>query len=90
MCKKYLIVVCVTFLLSSQTNASPATKSSFDAAINEARSLCNDQNDAFSCIKYKALNFMNNIYKQDSFKVCIFLSVHKKIINQVYYSIVVR
>lgn len=70
MCQKYLIVICVTFLLS-QTYASPAKSSTIDQAVNEMRSLCNDQNDAFSCIKYKALNFMNNIYKQDSFKVCV-------------------
>lgn len=84
MCKKYLIVICVTFLLS-QTHASPA--SSIDTAVDEMRSLCNDQNDAFSCIKYKALNFLNNIYKQDSFKVCISVKNNRLPLNFLFYFI---
>lgn len=73
MCTKYFAVICVIFLIS-QTQASPAKSLSIDTAEDEMRLLCNDQNDAFSCIKLRALNFINNINKQDSFKVCILLS----------------
>jgi hypothetical protein len=65
--------VCV-LVFTSLAYASPAKKAFWngtpiDGMVEEMRSMCNDDNDSFSCAKYKVMNFLNNILQKDNYKV---------------------
>ena len=40
-----------------------------DGLVEEMRSMCNDENDSFSCMKLKVMNFLDTIVKKDSYKL---------------------
>lgn len=55
--------------------ANPAAKQSFwkgtpmDGMVEEMRSSCSDGNDALACMKFKVMNFLDSIFKKDSYQV---------------------
>lgn len=40
-----------------------------DGLVEEMRSMCNDDNDSFSCMKLKVMNFLDTILKKDNYKI---------------------
>lgn len=40
-----------------------------DGLVEEMRSMCNEENDSFSCMKLKVMNFLDTILKKDSYKL---------------------
>lgn len=40
-----------------------------DGLVEEMRSLCNDENDSFSCMKLKVMNFLDTVLKKDNYKL---------------------
>lgn len=68
-------IVCVV-VLSTLAYASPAKKAFWngtpiDGMVEEMRSLCTEDNDSFSCMKYKVMNFLDTILQKDNYKVGI-------------------
>lgn len=65
--------VCLFVALVTIVNGSPA-KSAFwkgtplDSTVEEMRSGCNND-DAISCVKFKFMSFLDNIFKKDNYKV---------------------
>lgn len=57
--------------------ANPAAKQSFwkgtpmDSMVEEMRSSCSDGNDALACMKFKVMNFLDSVFKKDSYQVII-------------------
>lgn len=45
-----------------------------DNMVEEMRSNCADGSDAMSCMKFKVLNFLDAIFKKDTYQVCQYLS----------------
>lgn len=68
---KHIYIYLFVALAIKFTNANPAfwENTPIDNTIAEVRSLCNEKNDAFSCAKYRFMNFLDTIFKQDNFKV---------------------
>ncbi|KAG5672970.1 hypothetical protein PVAND_003056 [Polypedilum vanderplanki] len=53
-------IVCCFVVLAATAYASPA----------ELRSMCNDENDSFTCMKYKVINYLENVMKnKDNFQL---------------------
>jgi hypothetical protein len=68
-------IVCVV-VLTSLAYASPAKKTFWngtpiDGMVEEMRSLCAEDNDSFSCMKYKVMNFLDTILQKDNYKVSL-------------------
>lgn len=40
-----------------------------DSFVEEMRSMCNDENDSFSCMKLKVMNFLDTVMKKDNYKI---------------------
>lgn len=65
--------VCIVLALASVVIATP-TKPAFwkgtplDSTVEEMRSGCNND-DAISCVKFKFISFLDNIFKKDTYKV---------------------
>lgn len=63
--------ICVVFALASATAASPAVNDKgLAGTFEEMRSLCNNE-DPIACIKFKALNFLDSLFKKNSFQVSV-------------------
>jgi len=41
----------------------------FASPVDQLRSLCNDDNDSFACMKYKLMNYLETIISKDNYKV---------------------
>uniref|UniRef100_A0A336N1Y7 CSON008867 protein n=1 Tax=Culicoides sonorensis TaxID=179676 RepID=A0A336N1Y7_CULSO len=76
MVQKYMFSIFITILIS-QSNSSPTRTTLIDDEVQEIRSLCNDQNDPLSCLKFKAMNFLQTIFQQDSFKLSNDVEIRK-------------
>lgn len=68
------VALCVVLIAFGCISANPAKPVSWmgtpvDGLVEEVRSLCNDENDSFSCMKLKVMNFLDTILKKDSYKV---------------------
>ena len=65
------VVIAVSAGLVHSSPAKPAfwKGTPVDGLVEEMRSLCNDENDSFSCMKLKVMNFLDNILKKDSYKI---------------------
>lgn len=63
-------LVCVV-VFTSLAYASLAKKAftPIDGMVEEMRSLCVGGDDSLSCMKYKVMNFLNNILQKDNYKV---------------------
>lgn len=66
-----IVLVTLTTGLISANPAKPSfwKNTPLDDVVNEMRSNCADGNDSFACIKYKVINFLDTIFKKDSYKV---------------------
>lgn len=40
-----------------------------DELVENMRSLCNEENDSFSCMKFKVMNFLDTILKKDNYMI---------------------
>jgi hypothetical protein len=58
-------VVCVVVVVMAAFNGAYASP----AVMAEMRSMCNDESDSFSCMKYKVISYLENILKKDDFQV---------------------
>ena len=58
------VVLCVVI---ASAFANPAK--SADNLVDQMRSMCNEDNDSLSCMKYKLMNYMETIIQKDNFKV---------------------
>lgn len=74
----FKLVLCVVVLTASGfAHANPAGKSAFwkgtpmDGLVEEMRSICNEESDTLSCMKFKVMNFLDNILKKNTYKVII-------------------
>lgn len=62
-------------VISGLAAGNPAAKQSFwkgtpmDGMVEEMRSSCTDGNDALACMKFKVMNFLDTIFKKDSYQV---------------------
>lgn len=65
------VVIAVASGLVHSSPAKPAfwKGTPVDGLVEEMRSMCNDENDSFSCMKLKVMNFLDNILKKDSYKI---------------------
>lgn len=65
------VVIAVSSGLVYSSPAKPAFWKGTPVAglVEEMRSLCNEENDSFSCMKLKVMNFLDNIMKKDSYKI---------------------
>lgn len=43
--------------------------SAFASPLEQMRSMCNEENDSFACMKYKLMNYLETIIKKDNYKV---------------------
>jgi len=66
-------LLCFLVIAVTAVNASPAKPfwkgTPVDGLVEEMRSMCNEENDSFSCMKYKVMSFLDNILKKDNYKV---------------------
>ncbi|XP_059610873.1 uncharacterized protein LOC132257852 [Phlebotomus argentipes] len=54
------------------TSAVPAIQDGprrLDNSVETMRSACNDDSDAFSCLKFKVINFLDSLFKKDRFEI---------------------
>lgn len=68
----FRVFVCV--IMIAVATASPAKPAFWkgtpvDGMVDEMRSLCNDENDSFSCMKLKVMNFIDTVLKKDNYKI---------------------
>lgn len=71
-----LFKLCIVIVaLIGVAAANPAAKQSFwkgtpmDSMVEEMRSSCSDGNDPLACMKYKVMNFLDTLFKKDSYQV---------------------
>lgn len=78
---------CIALVCISVVACSPATKPSFwtgttlDSTVEEMRSLCAND-DPIACLKFKAMNFLDNLFQKDSYAVSKILLL-KKIVSMI-------
>jgi hypothetical protein len=81
-------IVCFAILASfSFVYTSPAKKAFWngtpmDQMVEEMRSMCNDENDSFSCMKFKVMNFLDTILSKDNYKVSFITTVINIYLNE--------
>lgn len=72
---RHLILCFVVMAVSTGFVHSNPAKPAFwkgtpvDGMVEEMRSLCNDENDSFSCMKLKVMTFLDNVLKKDNYKL---------------------
>lgn len=64
-----VIAVSTGFVHSSPAKPAFWKGTPVDGLVEEMRSMCNEENDSFSCMKLKVMNFLDNILKKDSYKI---------------------
>lgn len=69
MFRSVILSVVVISSLYAFAYAGPAKKAYGYDAVEEMRSMCNEDNDSFACMKYKVMNFIENIIQKDNYKV---------------------
>ena len=42
----------------------------FASPVDQIRSMCDDDNDSFACMKYKLMSYLETIISKDNYKVC--------------------
>ena len=42
-----------------------------DGMVEEMRSMCNEESDPLSCVKFKMMNFFDMIFQRENFKVSL-------------------
>lgn len=66
-----LIVIAVSTGFAHANPAKPAfwKGTPVGALVEEMRSMCNDEDDSFACMKVKVINFLDTIMKKENFKL---------------------
>lgn len=65
----------VVLCLMAITGFAAANPQSFwkgtpmDGMVEQMRSMCNEENDALSCMKFKVMNFLDTVFKKDNYQV---------------------
>lgn len=77
------VALCFVLIAVGCVHSTPAKPAFWkgtpvDGLVEEMRSMCNDENDSFSCMKFKVMNFLDTILKKDNYKVNI---TYKNIYN---------
>lgn len=71
------LLVCSSILLAVFVVAQPAKNdlwkgTSMDLMVDQTKSECAQKNDEISCMKFKVLNLLDQIFRKDNFKVFIY------------------
>lgn len=72
MTRSVLLCVVVIAVSTGFVHSNPAkfwNGTPVDGLVSEMRSMCNDENDSFSCMKLKVMNFLDNLVKKDNYKI---------------------
>lgn len=74
MTRSVLLCVVVIAVSTGFVHSNPAKPAFWkgtpvDGLVDEMRSMCNDENDSFSCMKLKVMNFLDTIVKKDNYKI---------------------
>lgn len=74
MTRSVLLCVVVIAVSTGFVHSNPAKPAFWkgtpvDGLVAEMRSMCNDENDSFSCMKLKVMNFLDTIVKKDNYKI---------------------
>lgn len=65
----FVIAVSIGFVCSNPAKPAFWKGTPVDGLVQEMRSLCNDENDSFACMKLKVMNFLDTIMKKDNYKI---------------------
>ncbi|XP_022917873.1 uncharacterized protein [Onthophagus taurus] len=76
MASRFAFVLILGMIASG--NASPTFNpaSLFGNTIEEMRSMCNNQ-DVISCIKYRAMSFMENMFQKDTYRISDHVTINR-------------
>lgn len=64
-----VIAVSTGFVHSSPAKPAFWKGTPVDGLVDEMRSLCNEENDSFACMKLKVMNFLDTVLKKDNYKI---------------------
>lgn len=64
-----VIAVSTGFVYSNPAKPAFWKGTPVDGLVEEMRSMCNDENDSFSCMKFKLMNFLDTVMKKDNYKI---------------------
>lgn len=67
---KVLVLCCFVALAAAQPAKNEFWKgTSMDSMMDQTKSECARKNDEISCMKFKVLNLLDQIFRKDNFKV---------------------
>lgn len=74
MTRSVLLCVVVIAVSTGFVHSNPAKPAFWKGTpvaglVDEMRSMCNEENDSFSCMKLKVMNFLDTIVKKDNYKI---------------------
>lgn len=74
MTRSVLLCVVVIAVSTGFVHSNPAKPAFWkgtpvDGLVAEMRSMCNDENDSFSCMKLKVMTFLDDLVKKDNYKI---------------------
>jgi Protein of unknown function (DUF1676) len=64
-----VIAVSSGFVFANPTKPAFWKGTPVDGLVEEMRSMCNEENDSFSCMKLRVMNFLDTVLKKDSYKL---------------------